>query len=117
VPEVSAADLDKDGDLDIVYSRAGKLYVGTAIQIIENLGNKKFKDHGIFPLVDAPDDYVPLHEGNEWNDFIEMIKFRDLDKDGNIDLYFSSGSKKTNGMVLLNNGDFNFSLIKAFRSS
>ena len=116
VPEVSAADLDNDGDLDIVYSRAGILYVGTAIQIIENLGNKKFKDHGIFPLVEAPDDYVPVHEGNEWNDFIEMIKFRDLDKDGNIDLYFSSGSKKTNGMVLLNDGDFNFSLIKAFEA-
>jgi hypothetical protein len=57
-----------------------------------------------------------VHEGNEWNDFIEMIKFRDLDKDGNIDLYFSSGSKKTNGMVLLNRGDFNFSLIKANKS-
>ena len=116
IPEASAADLDNDGDLDIVYSRAGILYVGTAIQIIENLGNKKFKDHGIFPLVEAPDDYVPVHEGNEWNDFIEMIKFRDLDKDGNIDLYFSSGSKKTNGMVLLNDGDFNFSLIKAFEA-
>ena len=116
VPEVSAADLDKDGDLDIVYSRAGKLYVGTAIQIIENLGNKKFKDHGIFPLVEAPDDYVAVHEGNEWNDYIEAIRFRDLDKDGDIDLYLSSGSKKTNGMVLFNKGDFNFSLIKAFEA-
>ena len=116
VPEVSVADLDKDGDLDIVYSRAGKLYVGTAIQIIENLGNKRFKDHGIFPLVEAPDDYVPVHEGNEWNDYIEAIRFRDLDKDGDIDLYLSSGSQKTNGMVLLNQGDFNFSLIKAFEA-
>ena len=116
VPEVSAADLDNDGDLDIVYSRAGDLYVGTAIQIIENLGNKKFKDHGVFPLVEAPADFIPINEGNEWNDFIEMIKFRDLDKDGNIDLYFSSGSKKTNGMVLLNKGDFNFSLIRAFEA-
>ena len=43
VPEASAADLDNDGDLDIVYSRAGILYVGTAIQIIENLGNKNLK--------------------------------------------------------------------------
>ena len=116
VPEVSAADLDNDGDLDIVYSRAGVLYVGTAIQIIENLGNKKFKDHGIFPLVEAPDDYVPVHEGNEWNDYIEAIRFRDLDKDGDIDLYLSSGSQKTNGMVLLNQGDFNFSSIKAFEA-
>jgi hypothetical protein len=116
VPEVSAADLDNDGDLDIVYSRAGKLYVGTAVQIIENLGNKNFKDHGIFPLVEAPDDYVPVHEGNEWNDYVEAIRFRDLDKDGDIDLYLSSGSQKTNGMVLLNQGDFNFSLIKAFEA-
>ena len=113
VPEVSAADLDNDGDLDVVYSRAGDLYVGTAIQIIENLGNKKFKDHGIFPLVEAPADFIPTNEGNEWNDFIEMIKFRDLDKDGNIDLYLSSSmSRKTNGMVLINQGDFNFSITK-----
>ena len=112
VPEVSAADLDNDGDLDIVYSRAGKLYVGTAIQVIENLGNKKFKDHGIFPLVEAPDDFIPTHEGNEWNDFIEDIRFRDLDKDGDIDLYLSSSmSQKTNGMVLLNQGDFAFELL------
>jgi len=113
VPEVSASDLDNDGDLDIVYSRAGKLYVGTAVQIIENLGNKKFKDHGIFPLVEAPTDFIPTHEGNEWNDGIDTIKFRDLDEDGDIDLYLSSGgSPKTNGTVLLNNGNFNFDLIR-----
>jgi len=113
LPEVSAADLDNDGDLDIVYSRTGILYAGTAIQIIENLGNKKFKDHGIFPLVEAPDDFIPESEGNEWNHFIEDIRFRDLDKDGNIDLYLSSSmSQKTDGMILLNQGNFNFSIIK-----
>ena len=112
MPEVSAAALDNDGDLDSVYSRAGVLHVGTALPIIENLGNKKFKDHGIIPLVEAPDSYIPTHEGNEWNDFIEDIRFRDLDKDGDIDLYLSSSmSRKTDGMVLLNQGDFVFELL------
>jgi hypothetical protein len=55
---------------------------------------------------------MPIHEGNEWNDFIEMIRFRDLDKDGDNDIYLSSGSQKTNGTVVINNGNFNFSLIK-----
>ena len=111
---VYAEDVDNDGDLDIVYSRAGVLYVGTALQIIENLGDKQFKDHGIFPLVEAPDDYVPKHEGNEWNDFIEMIKFRDIDKDGDIDLFLTSSmSYRTNGMILLNQGNFSFEILPA----
>ena len=107
VPEVSAADLDNDGDLDIVYSRAGYLYVGTAIQIIENLGNKNFKDHGIFPLVEAPELTMYLLTKVMNGMTLLKIRFRDLDKDGNIDLYLSSSmSRKTDGMVLLNNGDF-----------
>ena len=87
--------------------------MGTAIQIIENLGNKKFKDHGIFTLVVPPADFIPTHEGNEWNDFIEDdSSLEDLDKDGDIDLYLSSSmSRKTDGMVLLNQGDFAFELL------
>ena len=113
IPEVSASDLDNDGDLDVVYSRAGVLYVGTAIQIIENLGNKKFKDHGIIPLVEAPDDFIPTTEGNEWNDFIENIMFRDFDEDGDNDIYLASSmSFKTDGMVLKNNGNFSFELLQ-----
>ena len=113
IPEASAADLDNDGDLDIVNSRTGIMYVGTALQFIENLGKKNFKDHGIFPIVEAPADFKTTNQGNQWNDFIAQIRFRDLDKDGDIDLYLSnSQSQKTDGMVLLNQGDFNFSLIQ-----
>jgi hypothetical protein len=109
---VSAADLDNDGDIDIVISRTGFMFVGTALQIIENLGNRKFKDHGILPLIEAPDNYIVRAEANDWNDFIERILFRDFDKDGDIDMYLVSNSFKTNSTVLLNQGDFNFSIIK-----
>ncbi len=101
IPEVSAWDLDNDGDMDIVYSRTGKGYKNTAIQIIENLGNKKFKDHGIFPV----DDY------SNRNGFIQSILFNDLDSDGDYDLYLASGLRWTNGAVVINNGNFDFTMI------
>jgi len=106
VPEVSASDLDNDGDMDIVYSRVGienigskSGYKGSAIQFIENLGNKKFKDHGIIPIV----------EGSVG--WIKNFLFRDLDEDGDIDVYLASMHLNTDGAVIINNGDFNFSLI------
>ena len=98
IPEISASDLDNDGDLDIVISRVGDYYVGKAIQIVENLGNKKFKDYGIIPLVSA-------------DGWIDGIRFRDLDKDGDIDLYLSSERVEISGAVVINNGNFDFSLI------
>ena len=103
LPEVSASDLDGDGDLDIVYSRIRKHYQGAAMQIIENLGNKKFKDHGIFVL-------------DEEGGYIRSIFFRDVDQDGDNDIYLEShedhGNVITDGTVLLNNGNFNFDLIR-----
>ncbi len=103
LPEVSASDLDGDGDLDIVYSRIRKHYQGAAMQIIENLGNKKFKDHGIFVL-------------DEEGGYIRSIFFTDVDQDGDNDIYLEShedhGNVITDGTVLLNNGNFNFDIVK-----
>ena len=46
-----------------------------------------------------------------------MLKFRDLDKDGDMDVFLGSGmSPRTNGMVLLNQGDFNFEVIKPHKA-
>jgi len=101
IPEVSASDLDNDGDLDIVYSRVGDGYINPGIQIIENLGNKKFQDHGV----------ISLDEEGGW---IFEITYRDFDGDGDNDIYLASegDNTKTNGIVLLNNGNFNFDLIR-----
>ncbi len=112
VPEVSMADLDGDGDMDIVYSRAGYLYVGTAIQILENNGDRTFVDHGIIKIIEAPSDYVPEHEGNEWNDFIDAIRFNDVDNDNDLDIFLSSNSLDTYGTILINNGNYIFRTVK-----
>jgi len=101
IPEVSASDLDNDGDMDIVYSRVGESYIGASIQVIENLGNKIFKDHGITPVIEKK-----LSCG-----FIKDIRFRDIDNDGDIDIYLDAFEQCINGGVVINNGDFNFSLI------
>ena len=111
VPEVSISDLDGDGDLDLALSRAGHLYGGTAVSIIENLGNKKFKSHGIIEVLPVPDGYVATSEANPWNNFIISIKFRDLDEDGDMDVYLHSHRPRTNGAVLLNKGNLNFEVL------
>ena len=113
VPEVSFWDLDNDSDLDIVISRAGILYVGTGIQIIENLGKNKFNSE-FYILVNPPKDYVPIHEGNEWNDFIDQIRFSDLNNDNLADivLFKDQTQNLPNGSILKNDGDMNFSFVK-----
>ncbi|MDB4085968.1 VCBS repeat-containing protein, partial [Amylibacter sp.] len=98
IPELSAWDLDNDGDMDIALSRTGSSYKGSAVQIIENLGNKKFKDRGI----------IQLDSNDGW---VYGIRFRDMDKDGDNDLFLSSYSAKTSGVVVINNGNFDFTLV------
>ncbi len=111
IPELSIWDLDDDGDLDITVSRAGHLYVGVAIQIIENQGNNKF-DSQLHVLLEAPADYVPEHEGNEWNNFVQNFLFGDFDKDGDPDIllvtHLEYEHKHIGGSILKNNGSMKF---------
>ena len=114
VPEISLWDLDGDTDLDIVLSRSGWLYVGTAVQIIENKGTEF--DSQFMPLIEAPADYVPVHEGNEWNNFIENFLFKDVDEDGDPDIILVGHGSASNGhliagSILRNEGDLRFTHI------
>ena len=118
VPEVSSWDLDQDGDYDIVLSRAGELYVGTAIEVAENLGNGIFNSK-LYELSVAPASFTTTSEGNEWNTFIEAIKFADVDSDGDIDIMLINNGdpKLPAGSYLRNNGSMQFTFIKAAKGS
>jgi len=112
VPELSVADLDGDGDQDIVLSRSRKLYVGTAIEIKENLGNGQFGSE-IFVMFDGPAGYRPQSEGNEWNNFIQAIRFLDQDNDGDLDILFianetGNSGNKVAGAILRNDVGVSF---------
>ena len=111
VPDVGVWDLDNDGDLDMALSRSGHLYVGVAVQIIENLGNNKF-DSQLHILLEAPSNYVPKHEGNEWNNFIQNFLFGDFDNDGKEDVLLvahrDGKHKHIGASILKNEGNMRF---------
>ena len=114
-PELSVWDLDNDGDKDVVISWTKDYYVGTAVEVIENLGKNKFKSE-YFILSEAPVDVQKSinREGNEWNNFVDNIRFSDIDNDGDTDILLNSSFFKIDkassirGAVLLNNGNFGF---------
>lgn len=118
VPEVSAWDLDNDGDYDIVLSRAGELYVGTAVEVLENLGDREFNS-SLYELSVAPASFKPVGEGNEWNTFIEALKFADVDRDGDPDIMLVNNGdpKLPAASYLRNDGDMAFTYIKAGKGS
>ena len=115
---MSSWDLDQDGDYDIVLSRAGELYVGTAIEVAENLGNGKFNSK-LYELSVAPASFTTTSEGNEWNTFIEAIKFADVDSDGDIDIMLINNGepKLPAGSYMRNEGRMRFTFVRAGKVS
>ena len=116
VPEVESADFDGDGDNDILLSRAGPLYVGTALEIKENLGDRTFGSK-VIHLIKAPEGFSTKTEANEWNAYCELPRVGDFDFDGDIDITCygggggSSGDKRVHGVFVRNDGGMNFTVI------
>ena len=116
IPDVSVRDLDQDGDLDVILSRVGYLYVGTAVEILRNEGNFQFTSK-FYELGPAPSDYVPKHEGNEWNSYVRDFKFADVNGDGLDDIILIGGGHLSavhydniRGAVLLNSPNMLFDM-------
>jgi hypothetical protein len=119
IPDINVVDLDADGDLDIVLSRSRKLYVGAAIQLLFNQGNNQF-DSKLHIILDAPIGFIPTHEGNEWNGFVNDIIIVDVNSDRLPDLLLtvsaaSGHGQRNNGSVLINQGSMKFNHILMYQ--
>ena len=80
--DIDVGDTDKDGDKDIVVTRAGdgtrgRFHTGYHVQVIEHVEERQFRDPGPTVISDNRDD-----EGN----VIHWIRLYDVDGDSDIDI-------------------------------
>jgi hypothetical protein len=121
VPNISVADLDGDGDLDVVRMLVGNLYAGVAMTIEENIGNGQFKTILVDEWCKGPESKAvwPTWEGGEHNCFATDFKFGDFNKDGLVDIVVAGSHvlkdmfnfNIVDGTVYLSTGKFKYDVI------
>ena len=113
-PTAVIADVDNDGDQDIIGNTIGRLYVGGYFQIFLNNGSGKFslgqQIVGKLPNIHYSYDNWPTHESrHESHGYCFNIHTIDLNDDGFLDFMCDSGFfQAVDGRVLINNGDGTF---------
>ena len=125
VPNISVADLDADGDLDVVRMHVGRLYQGGAMSIEENIGNGQFRTVFLDEWCDGPKSKAvwQMWEGGGEACWASDFLFGDFNKDGLIDIVVNgsdsySGRADENdiripsGTVYLSTGKFKYDIIR-----
>ena len=123
-PNVSVADLDGDGDLDVIRMMVQNLYAGAAMQIEENIGDGKFKTALYSEHCSGPNSKAvwPRTEGSSYNCWSDDFKFGDFNKDGLIDIVIDRnhhpaegaeefGNVVTGGAIYMSTGKFTYDII------
>ena len=88
IPYIGVADLDGDGDLDVVRSLVGRMYQGFTMSIEENIGNGEFKTVFLDRWCDGPQTKAewPTWEGGKYGCHAPEWKFGDFNQDGFVDI-------------------------------
>jgi hypothetical protein len=121
VPNISVADLDGDGDLDVITGLVGVDYSGGAMVIEENIGNGQFRTALVDEWCKGPPskEEWPTWEGGDYGCFSIGLKLGDFNKDGLVDIVVDAAphaKKKFNarivdGTVFLSTGKFTYDTI------
>ena len=100
-PAIGTADLDGDGDLDVIRMHVGNLYAGAGMTIEENIGNGKFKQvfYSEFCPTPKTKSEWPRNEGSSWNCWADDFKFGDFNQDGLIDIYLDGHDANKSDVV------------------
>jgi len=118
VPEISVADLDGDGDLDVIRSHVGYNYAGAGMTIEENIGNGKFRTVLYSEFCASPETKAiwPTQEANIYNCWVSEFKFGDFNKDGFIDIVLdghdaNNSTVVKDGAVYMSTGKFTYDIV------
>jgi len=119
VPNISVADLDGDGDLDVVRSHVGFNYSGSGMTIEENLGDGKFKQVFYSEFCAGTKTKADLQEweGGSQNCWPSEFKFGDFNEDGFVDIYIDGTAADKvewlrDGAIYMSTGKFTYDIVK-----